>query len=160
MPLRRILALPALPAVLGAAVLSQALLAPSAEAAGPAHGCPYGAVCVYPQNRGWNGDRPSLKYWSYGSHNLSHQYGTHRIFNNQYGGAKIEACFGYNGTGGGTFDAPRECCLGLQPHAGELAGALPAERHRLPTLSRAPPSQQLQLVNERGYTAHLELSTL
>jgi hypothetical protein len=100
MSLRRVLVLPA---ALGAAVLSQALLAPSAEAAGPAHGCPYGAVCVYPQNRGWNGDRPSLKYWSYGPHNLSHQYGTHQIFNNQYGGAKVEACFGYNGTGGGTL---------------------------------------------------------
>ena len=100
MPIRRILALPA---VFGATLLSHALLAPSAEAVGPAHGCPYGAVCVYPQNKGWNIDRPSLTYWSYGPHNLSNQYGTHRIFNNQYGGAEVEACFGYNGTGGGTL---------------------------------------------------------
>lgn len=88
--------------VLVATVLPQALTAPGAQAAGRAHGCPYGAVCIYPQNKGWNGDRPSLTYWSYGPHNLSNQYGTHRIYNNQYGGA-VEACFGSNGTGGGTL---------------------------------------------------------
>jgi hypothetical protein len=85
------------------ALLGPALLAPEAAAAGPAHGCPYGAVCLYPQNAGWNGDRPSATYWSYGAHNLSHQYGTHRIYNHQYGGARVEACYGYNGRGGGTL---------------------------------------------------------
>ena len=100
MSLRRVLALPAL---LGATVLTSALLAPDAAAAGLAHGCPVGAVCLYPQNAGWNGDRPSARYWSYGAHNLSFQYGNHRIFNNQYGGAGVEACFGYNGRGGGTL---------------------------------------------------------
>ena len=93
----------ALPAVLTAAVLTSALLAPPAEAAGASHGCAYGAVCVYPQNAGWNHDRPSASYWSYGPHNLSHQYGTHRIFNNQYGGALVEACYGFDGRGGGTL---------------------------------------------------------
>jgi hypothetical protein len=93
----------ALLAVLAAVLTSQTLLATGASAAGRAHGCPYGAVCIYPQNKGWNGDRPSLMYWSYGPHNLSNQYGTHRIFNNQYGGAKVEACLGYNGRGGGTL---------------------------------------------------------
>ena len=55
------------------------------------------------QNAGWNHDRPSASYWSYGPHNLSHQYGTHRIFNNQYGGARVEACYGFDGRGGGTL---------------------------------------------------------
>jgi hypothetical protein len=99
MSLRRILALPALLA----ALLTPALFAPEAAAAGTSHGCPYGAVCLYPQNAGWNGDRPSARYWSYGAHNLSYQYGNHRLFNNQYGGALVEACYGYNGRGGGTL---------------------------------------------------------
>lgn len=86
-----------------AAALIPAGWALPAAAAGAAHGCPYGAVCIYAQNAGWNGNRPSLTYWSYGPHNLSNQFGNHRIFNNQYGGALVEACFGYNGTGGGTL---------------------------------------------------------
>jgi hypothetical protein len=97
MSLRRFIAPTAL---IVAAVLLPAMSMTRAEAAGTAHGYPYGAVCVYPQNAGWNGDRPSLTYWSYGAHNLSNQYGTHRIFNNQYGGAEVEACFGYNVTNG------------------------------------------------------------
>ncbi|REK90341.1 hypothetical protein DY245_11065 [Streptomyces inhibens] len=75
----------------------------AAAAAGTYEGCPYGAVCIYPQNAGWNGGHPSLVYYSYGAHNLSNQFGTHRIFNNQSGGATVRVCTGYNGTGcGGT----------------------------------------------------------
>jgi len=63
------------------------------------HGCPDGAVCIYPRNAGWNNDRPSHVYWSYGYHNLSNQYGIHRIYNWQTGGATARTCTGYNGTG-------------------------------------------------------------
>ena len=73
--------------------------APAAQAAEAAHGCPSGYVCIYP-NGSWNNDRPSLKFYTYGSHNLSNQYGTKRMFNNQYG-TPVEAdsywCTGYNG---------------------------------------------------------------
>lgn len=55
----------------------------SVRPAQASHGCPYGDVCIYPQNAGWNGDRPSLKYYKYGCYNLSNQVGTHRVFNNQ-----------------------------------------------------------------------------
>jgi hypothetical protein len=68
------------------------------------HGCPSGYLCVYPQNAGWNGDRPSLKYYSYGYHNIHNQYGTHRVLNNQYGGAYAWLCPGYNGTASGPYE--------------------------------------------------------
>jgi hypothetical protein len=61
-------------------------------------GCPSGAVCVYP-NAGWNGDRPSLVFWSYGAHNLSNQTGTKRILNNQVDGAGARTCTGFDGKG-------------------------------------------------------------
>src|SRR5512143_3515740 len=64
----------------------------------PHHGCPDGAVCIYPQNAGWAGDHPSNFYYSYGYHNLSNQYGIHRVLNWQYGGAKAKFCRGYGGT--------------------------------------------------------------
>ncbi|MFI5979879.1 hypothetical protein ACIBEA_03265 [Streptomyces sp. NPDC051555] len=78
-----------------------ASVAPTASAAPAAswHGCPSGAVCIYPQDAGWNGDRPSLTYYSYGAHNLSNQYGNHYIANNQTGGATMSTCTGYNGEG-------------------------------------------------------------
>lgn len=56
-----------------------------AHAAGTVYGCPYGAVCVYPENAGWNGSHPSLIFYSYGAHNLSNQLGRHYVLNNQYG---------------------------------------------------------------------------
>ena len=70
-----------------------------ALAAGTYQGCPSGYVCLYPQDAGWNGGNPSYKWYSYGAHNLSNQFGTHRIFNNQTGGAIARNCTGYNGTG-------------------------------------------------------------
>lgn len=71
----------------------------SAHAAGTYQGCPYGAVCIYPENTGWNNGQPSHFYYAYGYHNLSNQYGTHRVFNNQSDGATARTCTGYNGTG-------------------------------------------------------------
>jgi hypothetical protein len=70
----------------------------SAAAAGTVEGCPSGYVCIYPQDSGWNGGHPSSTYYTYGSHNLSNEYGVHRVFNNQTGGAKMRTCKGYNGT--------------------------------------------------------------
>ncbi|KNX38949.1 hypothetical protein [Luteipulveratus halotolerans] len=92
----------------GATFAGAASLAPGADAAQPStaqiagsswHGCPWGAVCIYPQDAGYNGDRPSNVYWSYGSHKLYNQYGTHMIVNNQYGGALATLCTGSYGTG-------------------------------------------------------------
>jgi hypothetical protein len=87
-----------------AAVLAFALVAVTtisateAQAATSYQGCPSGAVCIYPDGS-WNGGNPSLFFYSYGAHNLSGQYGTHRIFNNQTGGATMRTCTGYNGVG-------------------------------------------------------------
>lgn len=70
-------------------------------ATGPSyHGCPYGAVCVYPANTGWNGDHPKYFFYSYAGHNIYGEYGTHRIADNQYGGHAAGLCAGSNGTGG------------------------------------------------------------
>lgn len=73
------------------------------------HGCPAGAVCVYPLNKGWNGDRPSLVFFSFGAHNLSNQFGIHRVLNNQTGNAIARTCTARNGGG----------CLGAL-HAGRF----------------------------------------
>ncbi|MFE6750735.1 hypothetical protein ACFVGM_33120 [Kitasatospora purpeofusca] len=66
--------------------------------AAASHGCDSGYVCFYP-GAGWNGDRPSHRYYNYGTYNLSNMFGTYRIFNNQTGGAIVRTCTGYNGTG-------------------------------------------------------------
>ncbi|MFJ3220467.1 hypothetical protein ACIPLC_31660 [Kitasatospora sp. NPDC086801] len=69
-------------------------------------GCPYGAVCVYPQNQD-PASAPSEVYWSYGAHNLSNQYGNHWVLNNQSGGAHAHLC---QGSGGGScvYDIPAQ----------------------------------------------------
>ena len=72
--------------------------ATAAHAAGTYQGCPSGYVCIYP-NASWNNGQPSLKFYTYGAHNLSGQYGYKRLFNNQTGGAIARNCTGYNGTG-------------------------------------------------------------
>jgi hypothetical protein len=85
------------------AALTAALLgtAAPAQAAGTVHGCPSGAVCIYPRGAGWNGGNPSVEMWSYGPHNLSNQYGHHYVLNNQHddGGFPVIAilCKGYDG---------------------------------------------------------------
>ncbi len=72
-----------------------------AQAAGAVHGCPSGAVCVYPENAGWNGNSPSIELWSYGPHNLSDQFGHHYVLNNQVDDGGFPAiamlCKAYNG---------------------------------------------------------------
>lgn len=92
--------------VLGVAVF--AIVAVVSPRAGPAHaavtsepatqGCPYGAVCVYPDDS-WNGGKPSLIFVTYGVHQLTGQLGYKRFFNNQYDDAHAELCTGGNGTG-------------------------------------------------------------
>lgn len=67
---------------------------------GDVTGCPYGAVCVYP-NSSWNNGNPTYVFYSYGAHRIYGQYGAHRVYNNQYGGAKMYFCTGSNGTGCG-----------------------------------------------------------
>lgn len=70
----------------------------NAQASGSTYeGCPYGYVCVYPGSN-WNGGVPSLKYYTYGVHDLYNQYGTHRVFNNQSGGAIARLCKNSDGT--------------------------------------------------------------
>jgi hypothetical protein len=77
--------------------------APSSEKAaltpvpGGNHGCPVGYFCIYPQDKGWNGDRPSLKYYRYGVYQLHNQVGTHYIFNNQTSHAWVWLCTDWNG---------------------------------------------------------------
>ncbi len=72
-----------------AAALGTSLLgAPAAQASGTVQGCPRGAVCIYPANKGYNHGHPEAGgiFWSRGPHNLKGQYGVHRVLNNQYGG--------------------------------------------------------------------------
>ncbi|GAB1689089.1 hypothetical protein [Krasilnikovia sp. M28-CT-15] len=87
-------------AIVGSAASAALLLGTTATAAQAAtyQGCPDGYVCLYPENAGWNGGHPSYKWYYYGSYNLSNQYGIHRIYNNQTGGAKAWLCNGWNGT--------------------------------------------------------------
>jgi hypothetical protein len=86
------------------ATAAQASEAPVAKAAGMTvaggtyQGCPYGAVCIYPQDKGWNNGQPSNVYWAYGAHKLYNQVGNHFVFNNQSGGAGVWLCKGSGGT--------------------------------------------------------------
>jgi hypothetical protein len=89
----------------GAMLTLGLVVAPAAEAA-TLHGCPSGYVCIYPENAGWNNNRPSHKYYNYGTYNLSNQYGHHYVFNNQTGGAKVRLYTGYNATGGSAVVNP------------------------------------------------------
>ncbi|WP_432148061.1 hypothetical protein [Streptomyces sp. bgisy029] len=63
-------------------------------------GCRSGYVCIYP-GASWNGNRPEATYFRYGVYNLNNQTGTHRVFNNQTGGATVQLCTGYDGVGCG-----------------------------------------------------------
>lgn len=97
--LRLILAL-AVVAIGLTAATSAASPASAAPTGRTIHGCPVGYFCIYPQNAGWNSDRPSHKFYNYGRYNLSNQYGTHRMVNNQYGSTLVGTCRGYNATNG------------------------------------------------------------
>ncbi|WP_432004702.1 hypothetical protein [Streptomyces parvus] len=83
------------------AVLTMGGTANAAPTAGTIQGCPAGYVCLYPGS-GWNGGKPTHKFYTYGTHKIYNQFGTMRIFNNQTGGAKAYVCKGGNGTDCGT----------------------------------------------------------
>ena len=92
---------------------------------GTYQGCPSGAVCIYPQDAGWNNGHPSDSYYSYGPHNLVNQFGTHRIFNNQTGGANMRNCTRTGGTGcPGYLAAGRYMDQGPRPDQLDHAGAI------------------------------------
>ena len=80
------------------AVLATGTGAGAAQAAAQATyaGCPAGYVCIY-SGASWNDGKPEHKYYTYGAHNLVNETGTHRVFNNQTGGATLQLCTGYNG---------------------------------------------------------------
>ncbi|MBW5486436.1 hypothetical protein [Streptomyces bambusae] len=89
-------------AALGTAVAAVVALSGAADAK-PADewaGCPYGAVCIYPQNQN-PAVEPSHIFYSYGVHKIYNQFGNHWVLNNQYGGATASLCTGGGGTGCG-----------------------------------------------------------
>lgn len=87
-----------------------ATFGPVSSAYAATYGCPSGWTCVY------SGPNPATsridaEFFSYGAHNLSNEYGTHAVYNNQTGGAGAYLCTGYNGvncTNNGliTYDVP------------------------------------------------------
>ncbi|MFJ9282338.1 hypothetical protein HS99_0017140 [Kitasatospora aureofaciens] len=79
-----------------AAALTAVATGNAGAADGSWAGCPYGAVCVYPQDQN-PASSPSAVYWSYGAHNLNGQYGNHWVLNNQSAGAHAHLCQSYNG---------------------------------------------------------------
>ncbi|MGW1614045.1 hypothetical protein ACWCQZ_32320 [Streptomyces sp. NPDC002285] len=54
-------------------------------------GCPYGAVCIYPQGQD-PAVSPSHIFYSYRRHTIYNQFGDHSVLNNQYDGALAETC--------------------------------------------------------------------
>lgn len=88
------------------AVIATMLVAYTAPAANATtNGCPSGYVCIYP-GASWNNGVPQLKYVAYGSYDLSNMFGSHRVFNNQTGGATVAMCTQYGGASCGTYRAP------------------------------------------------------
>lgn len=103
------LSLIAMTGLSGAAQASEVVVAPPSDVAvdSSSHGCPTGAVCIYP-DASWNGGNPTYVFYSYGVHRIYDQYGHHRVYNNQYGSAYVSLCGGSNGT---------NCDPGLVPGA-------------------------------------------
>lgn len=60
-------------------------------------GCNLGYVCLYP-NASWNGGIPEHRYYNYGVYKLYDEFGPHRLFNNQTGGATTRLCKNSDGT--------------------------------------------------------------
>jgi hypothetical protein len=85
-----------LASAVGATTASAVTVAKATAAAG-SQGCPSGAFCIYPRDKGFNGGHPELVYYSYGAHNLSNVLGMHAMYNNQTGGAGFKLCFDYGG---------------------------------------------------------------
>ncbi|EYT81874.1 MULTISPECIES: hypothetical protein [unclassified Streptomyces] len=94
-------------AAVTAGLAAATVLSTGAAEARPADfGCPSGAACIYRENADPVSSSPSNTYWTYGAHNLSSQYGSHWVYNNQTGGATINLCTGYNGTGDCSYSVP------------------------------------------------------
>ncbi|MFZ3555048.1 hypothetical protein [Streptomyces sp. BH055] len=80
------------------------------------HGCSSGTACLYPK-ASWNGDVTSEHYVTYGVHPLDNQYGKHRVFNNQTGGATVQLCKTYSGKRcTGKLHAHRYVDINLTPY--------------------------------------------
>lgn len=87
-------------ALCGLSGAAQATSTPAASS----HGCPSGAVCIYPDDS-WSGD-PTYVFWSYDTHRIYNQYGDHRIFNNQTGNAWASLSRSSNGDAPISYIAP------------------------------------------------------
>lgn len=63
-------------------------------------GCPSGDACIYPVNAGWNKGVPEGRglFFTYGVHQLSNEFNTHRVFNNQTSNALVFLCTDTAGT--------------------------------------------------------------
>jgi hypothetical protein len=85
-------------AIVVAAGVAVAVVVTSDRTGGTVEGCPSGFVCIYSQNTGWDNGNPSNVYFHYGVYHLNDKIGTHRVFNNQYGGATIRICTDDNST--------------------------------------------------------------
>lgn len=59
--------------------------------------CPSGYVCIYPGTSFT--DQPIARYYNYAPYNFSNMYGNKLVYNNQYGGAKVNMHAAYNGKG-------------------------------------------------------------
>ncbi|MFD9728555.1 hypothetical protein [Streptomyces sp. NPDC059072] len=81
------------------------LAAGPAQAAGSWHGCPSGAVCIYPRDAGWNNDRPSNVYWD-GVYKLYNQVGMHFVVNNQTDGWVDRICYDSYGSSCDSYVQP------------------------------------------------------
>lgn len=82
------------------AITAAALVTPGvahAQATDDYQGCPSGYVCIYP-NASWNNGVPEHRYYNYQAYDLTNEFGVHRIFNNQTGGATVQTCMGYGGS--------------------------------------------------------------
>ena len=68
---------------------------PRAVSGGPVDGCPYSDACTYTVS-GWHSGQPEHEYVNYDCYNLSSEYGTRVIANNQFGGAAVIGYKHYN----------------------------------------------------------------
>ena len=89
-------------AMAAVAVATTTLVGATSAGARTDHDCQDGFVCLYRQDVYWDGANARTmegSWYYYGAYNLSNEYGLHLIINNHVGGAGIELCTGWNGTG-------------------------------------------------------------
>lgn len=96
-------------ALSGAAMVGMSSAAQAIPDTPPAdnHGCPRGAMCVYPDDS-WNNNNPTYAFYSYRVHKIYNQYGVHRVFNNQYGEGYAALSPDSDGSSWGKYLAPGE----------------------------------------------------